>query len=765
MIRKAFILAAFLLLAGAGPVWAARQALPTTGEPRILTVLIEFQDEQFTMPDPLGCFFRMLNQEGYQEYGGTGSVRDYYRENSKGRFQPCFDVVGPVRLSKRMSAYGRDVLSGGVRQGDTAPDLALVEACSALDASVDFSRYDADGDGVVDLILYYYPGHDQAAGASSDRIWSQMGEIQGVSFDRKRLGTYICTSELAGSYGSVFCGIGLTCHELGHALGLPDLYDTDGTLNGQAGGPWQYSPMGRGCYNNNGRTPPYFTAQELLLLGWMPSSALKLLEQEGPVRFSPVQEYAAGKSNTSTQEEYYLYEYRNGEGWDAPLSKGIVIYHVDRSSRRIGGIPARELWDRWDRYNTLNARLEHPCFYAVPSSEVGLKEYSPSLQSGHVAFPGLADVYAYEPLDWDGNYTGLQLTNMERSDAQGAEAYVIAGNTCNLNGLVRDSEGRGLPDVQVAVNGQQKAKTNALGFYQVNMQDPSMPGVMTLSFSCDGYRSRQQQVTPQGAHVVSVPAVLRREGEADEHLLSFYDRQALTGYYARSGVGAVRYTAEELTPYAGNLLSRVDFYPCVQEGFNGLAYLTVDIGSRRVLTRLVDNRLLVPGLYRKISMDVSDAGILIPEGLDMYVGYGTSDASGTFRVGTAYPAEKGRAFFCPFDMNISKWEDLYQEESGYWMDVLLATEVAEREGMEHLESLGYNYIDPGSGEYHAGDVFQTQLVTTLETAPYLERWSWDGVRLMEREITLSAGWHRLSVYLDYGDGRTEELELELNVLD
>ena len=167
-----------------------------------------------------------------------------------------------------------------------------------------------------------------------------------------------------------------------------------------------------------------------------------------------------------------------------------------------------------------------------------------------------------------------------------------------------------------------------------------------------------------------------------------------------------------------------------------------------------------------MTVDISDAGILIPEGQDVYMGYGTNpDASDFFRCGTLYPAEKGRSYYSPFDVNVSQWEDLFHDESGYWMDVFLSTRLSELEA-DALETLGYHYIQPASGECHAGDSFPLKLVSPAGDEPYSKRWFYDGVSVPPGAVRLTtAGRHRISVAVDYGNGCTEELSLEVNVLD
>ena len=218
----------------------ARGAYLTTGERHIPVVLVEFDDVYFSFDDIAEKFDNLLNMEGYSDNEATGSVRDYYVENSHGLFTPVFDVLQPVRLEKNMSAYGGNTVSGM----DKAPEMALYEACLLLDESTDFSQYDQDDDGIVDMVLFYFAGYDEAQYGPAEAIWSHQENIQNLPntvarnalFDGKLLGRYFCASELEGSTGTTFTGIGSTCPEFAHSMGLPDFYYTDNTANGLAGG-------------------------------------------------------------------------------------------------------------------------------------------------------------------------------------------------------------------------------------------------------------------------------------------------------------------------------------------------------------------------------------------------------------------------------------------------------------------------------------------------------------------------------------------------
>ncbi len=303
--------------------------LSSIGDPSILTILVEFEDVPFVTKNSKDYFSGLLNKKAGK----------YFDENSSGLFTPQFDVVGPVKIGK-MARYGKDIIDHGQRVTDTAPDEALAEACKSLDENLDFSKYDSDGDGIIDLVIFYYAGFDQSAGGPDDAIWSHHQDIQEISpsgirdmeFDGKRLGFYICVSELQGNKGKDPAGIGPAVHEMGHALGLPDFYDTNGATDGLAGGLYQFSPMCRGVYNDNGATPPYFNAIERMLLGWMKWDQLIPLEkEEGWMNLPPVQYNQAAFSYTKTEGEYIIYECRSGSGWDKTLPAGLLVYHLDQS--------------------------------------------------------------------------------------------------------------------------------------------------------------------------------------------------------------------------------------------------------------------------------------------------------------------------------------------------------------------------------------------------------------------------------------------------
>ena len=407
---------------------------PTEGKIRSLVILAGYKDRQFSSASARDDFDRLLNQEGYSENGASGSARDYYIQNSGGKFIPEFDVVGPVILSGDMKYYGEN----GEYGSDVRAEEMIIEACRLADKqfNVNFADYDLNNDGVVDNVFVFYAGESEAEGGGDDTIWPHRAELtESVSVDGKRLSVYACTSEinLAGGY-PVMAGIGTFCHEFGHVLGWPDLYDTDGSQGGESEGVWDWSLMCTGSYNNEGRTPPSLSAVERMMVGWCEPQELVYT---GNYTLEDLQSSnKAYMVKTDTDGEYFVLENRqNTEGWDKYLGgHGLLIWHVDRSSRYVDGYSAL---DRW-YYNCPNNVKEHECLRIItarPGSTDGYQAYMP--------FPGVSGKTEFtsrsnpENVSWSGAHIDAGLTDITeengvisfRALTSEAERFPVTGVT------------------------------------------------------------------------------------------------------------------------------------------------------------------------------------------------------------------------------------------------------------------------------------------------------------------------------------------------
>lgn len=296
---------------------------PASGEQKALVILVEYANIGFTLDNPSDYFTRLLNEPGFSDYGGTGSAKDFFIENSMGEFQPHFDVLGPVKLAHDRSYYGGNDFLGNDRNAHEM----VIEACQQLDETVDFSQYDRDGDGFIDNVFIFYAGRGEASGGTADTVWPHSWNITKASstpyiFDGVQLDYYACTNEWTGSRPD---GIGTFVHEFSHVMGLPDLYATSSSSSAFTPGDW--SVMDHGPYNNNGCTPPMYSAFERYALGW---GEPVVLDKAQNATLPAIGTNTFAIIPTSDNNEYFLIENRQQDAWDKYIpGHGMLVWHVD----------------------------------------------------------------------------------------------------------------------------------------------------------------------------------------------------------------------------------------------------------------------------------------------------------------------------------------------------------------------------------------------------------------------------------------------------
>ena len=294
---------------------------PTQGSPKVLVVLAEFSNARFAMSNPKEAFSNLLNQEGYSSYGATGSCKDYFKDNSMGAFSPEFVVYGPAKLPNTFEKYGANDIQGR----DVAPEQMIIDACQALDGEIDFSQFDINKDGKVDNVYVFYAGYGAADGGGASRIWPHASDLTNkhIVLDGVELGSYACSNEVNFETKEI-TGIGVFTHEFCHVLGLPDLYDTAGS---GAFTPGSWCLMDYGEYNNHGKTPPCLTAFERMSLGWLTPEELT---DPANCSLEPISENKAYRISTNADNEFFLLENRQNQGWDNFLEGyGMLVWHID----------------------------------------------------------------------------------------------------------------------------------------------------------------------------------------------------------------------------------------------------------------------------------------------------------------------------------------------------------------------------------------------------------------------------------------------------
>ncbi len=356
---------------------ARRKATEFKGKKKGVVILIYFSDQNFSVSDPQSLYKRIFNEIGYTDNGMSGSVRDYFLEQSYGNLDIEFDVAGPYKAEYSMSYYGAPNGSSN----DTRPWEIVIEGCKQADKELNFADYDWDGDGEVDQVFVVYAGYGQNYGASAYTIWPHEYFLgaRNLQFklDGKLINTYACSCELYGNEqteGKIIDGIGPACHEFSHCLGLRDMYNTSG---GGADAMLNWDVMAQGSYNNDGRTPAGFTAYERMFAGWLtPKEINQRTTVTGMAPLSTKPE-AYILYNDNHKDEYYLLENRQLVGFDSALDgHGLIITHIDYSE---------EVWAS----NGVNASNTHPRCAVVPAD--GRSYFSVTSLAGD-PFPGTMGV-------------------------------------------------------------------------------------------------------------------------------------------------------------------------------------------------------------------------------------------------------------------------------------------------------------------------------------------------------------------------------------
>lgn len=300
---------------------------------RGLVILVEFDDRQFSRPDARDFFDRVFNERGFPgfqcedeasaEYGKfvefNGSVRDYFFDNSHGVFEPHWDVVGPYNT-------GMSCLKGR-SEYNSINNLAMKLA----DADIDFSQYDGNGDGKIDMVYFLYAGFpSNLGGNNSNYLWpcASLPGTSGNTYDGVARGNWACSTEFYSSEKSRYLvDFGSLCHEFSHCLGLLDLYHGNN-------GTYYWDLMSHGALNNRSRTPAGYSLQQRREVFDLEVPILCPETDTGVYSLNPLGESDEGFIIQSAYDgEIFLLENRQTRsGWDAKLpSHGMLLYRMNRS--------------------------------------------------------------------------------------------------------------------------------------------------------------------------------------------------------------------------------------------------------------------------------------------------------------------------------------------------------------------------------------------------------------------------------------------------
>ena len=328
-------------------------AVNSIGEYTLPVVLVQFPDREFASTSTNEQFDRWLNAEDFSDNGAAGSVRQYFTDQSKGMFIPNFEVVARITLDSSYVYYGKD---NGDSHDVNLLNIFLPQVFAKLKSlGVSLTKYqDSRTNNSVPLVAILYAGTGQASSGMANDIWPCEMDLgtQYTSF----LSGYRVNSVFFGNeitYGKM-TGLGVFCHEFGHALGLPDIYNTTYSHSTPLTDYW--SIMQSGCYVSNGYRPIDYLAIEKNQLGW-----LNLTEPTEPHVYtlypmsSEREPHALLLRNPANNAEYYIVENRQPGRWSGEdFGAGLLVTHVDYNATA------------WQQ-NNVNNDANHPRFVIVPA--------------------------------------------------------------------------------------------------------------------------------------------------------------------------------------------------------------------------------------------------------------------------------------------------------------------------------------------------------------------------------------------------------------
>lgn len=320
------------------------------------------------------------------------SLNSFYDQLSNGLFGIQGRVSRWARLQNAEVAYtGTPSTECAITRGDGLNNCngifsglaisqlhnGLREALARVDTGaggMNFAAFDNDGpdgipnsgddDGFVDLTLFGHPTQDGACvSPTNNHIWAHRFTLSVTATyttnDARagggfiRVADYLIQSALGGATGcdvTSVMPIGIVAHELGHGLGLPDLYDIEGLTQGPSVGIGRWGLMSMGG-DASPRSPARMEAWSLNELGWVTVDTITATGIYS-LDAAPLSDttFFVNVQGTNTRGEYFLLENRQASQADTALIRstcqksgtpagcagGLLIWHIDGTKMNVG---------------------------------------------------------------------------------------------------------------------------------------------------------------------------------------------------------------------------------------------------------------------------------------------------------------------------------------------------------------------------------------------------------------------------------------------
>ena len=292
-----------------------KRLYPITGTPKIVTgkmripvILVEFSDVKFDEEHDSLYYDHYLNKENYSEGRFYGSVHDYFADQSNGKLDVSFDILGVVTVEKKYNdcIFSRNPLSDF--------DEALVEILRDMDENVDFGRYDWNDDRYIDPVGFIVAGNLNGVTKRFDDLVLDGLSTSNYFFVPEKIRMTTSSS-----------GFGTFCHEFSHGIGLPDLYTKNNSYVLDS-----FDLMDFGTYNDDGYTPVGYSAYEKWLMGWLTPIELTESVTVADMKSQDENGDAYWIVSPYNENEAFFIENRQQRGWDKFIPQsGLMVSHLN----------------------------------------------------------------------------------------------------------------------------------------------------------------------------------------------------------------------------------------------------------------------------------------------------------------------------------------------------------------------------------------------------------------------------------------------------
>lgn len=471
-----------------------------------LVILVNWNDKAFQINNPQEFYQKLTSQKNFTDdskavypFNVKGSARDYFFDNSMGIFDPTFDVVGPVTINYSCTYPEPKDLNGNVNPWYMTRMIDILKAVmDKVNPTVDFSKYDLNNDGFIDMVYLVFAGYGSyVQGNSNKYLWPHANDFSEkhytsgttthadyygmTGYDGKKFGRYACSveiqdSESAANFPAPYAhaypdGIGTICHEFSHVLGLADHYDTDYDENGLGVTPGEYDVMDAGADHHQGLSPVGYNSFERKILGFADNTITEL--EAGDFTLQPLNtSNIAYIVKTAKNGEVFYVENRQKTGWDECLpGAGLLVWRADTSNPQ-----------KFTR-NTVNNKSGEECFQILGNAPISTLDltaqtntvwgnkgaaidlFSISEEEGVISFEAGKDLYPVTIEDFEatplaesgakglaGKFCTWSLDNaaiVNNSDEYGTGLHVVQLNKAGI--LTSSSLSRGLRTLKFSV--------------------------------------------------------------------------------------------------------------------------------------------------------------------------------------------------------------------------------------------------------------------------------------------------------------------------